>query len=94
MSDKPLVEREIGEFTYRVYYDAEAYWGLIDCLYDTEEEREAHRIKHEREELHFYGIIKCEKCKCCDQLKDIDSLWGIEAEDPQHVLEVYWEGLA
>jgi len=77
-----------GDIKYSVVLDDRGYQkGDID--FPCEEEERDYMRQFEEGELTSYGIIKSENCKCCNEWKEIDSLWGNHSANAQEALKEY-----
>lgn len=77
-------EAVFDEVTYSEYC-----FGKCDIDFENENAKKCYLKKFINEELFVFGVIKSEYCKCCNQWKETDSLWGIEAEDGDKAIEYY-----
>lgn len=46
--------------------------------------------ENSKDEPHF-GVVKMQVCKCCCMWSEVDSVWGIKAENPQEALNHFRE---
>lgn len=83
--DTKIIENHKYVAVYDPLYDP------LDQDFESEQDKLDHLKRFQREELAAYGVIKYEQCKCCECWKEIDSLWGIEAESGSEALEYYIE---
>lgn len=84
---KVLAKKEISGFRYEVIYDENSYsrgcWH--DWDWDSEEDKNRYVKRHIDDELTFVGLVKYERCNCCESWNQVDSLWSIDCEDPYDI---------
>ena len=76
-----------GDTKYSVVLDNGYHMGDVD--FPCEEEELDYMRQFETGELTSYGIITAEFCKCCEQWKEVDSLWSCHFESAQAALKDY-----
>ncbi len=94
MSCNLLITKNFGSYVCDVVADYDGLHRVLNMEsfdFGDEEANKAYVKRFEDEELMCFGVIKKEECKCCGSFKEVDSLWGIDAESPEQALDVYQE---
>ncbi len=78
----------INGFKYEVVYDTD---GNIDLDFENEAQKREYESKWFRGDINAYGVIKYERCTCCEQWKQIESIWNIHAESASEAFQYYNE---
>lgn len=82
----PILSSHDGKTKFEVFFDPEP---MFESDFETIEEEIAYKERFETEELIMYGLVKYDICPCCNIWREVDSLWSIDAESPEEVLEYY-----
>lgn len=84
----------IKEFSYiyEIHHDEHEVQDLFNGRamdFEDEQDKEQYLNKFRNDTLSAYGVVKKEKCSCCENYKFIDSLWGIHAETYEEALKFF-----
>ena len=76
----------ISDIKYVVCLD---YISEIDMEFETDEQKNDYIARHESGELSFFSVHTFIQCECCEQWKERDSLYGIDATSAIEALNLY-----
>lgn len=85
-----ILERIIGKNLYVVCWDH--FDDISDIDFESEEQRKEYLGKFEREELTSYFVMKKERCKCCEEWREVSSLGGMHCESAEQALNEFLDG--
>ena len=83
-----IMSEVIDGYKYEVVLDDNE---TFDMDFETPEQKADYIEQFDKGLMTSYGVIKFEKCKCCDSWNQINALWSLHFESAPECLKYYLE---